>query len=112
MVHRRWDERLLHLGFQPDDHYRAVARLVAHGAQRVDTGQGIRSRSWLSDTGCGAPVTLEYEAGEQDGYSFRAIEVWSAGDEPHRRCEIPGARDAYTSSLTITLDDPKTPDPT
>ena len=30
----------LHLDFRPDDQAAEVARLVAHGAQRVDVGQG------------------------------------------------------------------------
>ena len=30
----------LHLGFRPDDQEAEVARLLAHGARRVDIGQG------------------------------------------------------------------------
>lgn len=60
----------------------------------------------------GQPVTLEYEPAEQDGYSFRAIELWPAGQEPHRTGgETPDASSAYTSTLTITFDDPQEPDP-
>ena len=36
----------LHLDFRPDDQDAEVARLVAHGAQRVDIGQGDQS-SWV-----------------------------------------------------------------
>ena len=58
-------------------------------------------------------MTLEYEPGEQDGYSFRAIELWPAGQEPHRtQSETQGASDAYRSTLTITFDDPQKPGPT
>ncbi len=40
-------------------------------------------------------MTVDYEPAEQDGYSFRAIEVWPAGQEPHRADgEIAGASDA------------------
>lgn len=51
----------------------------------------------------GQVVTLDYEAAEQDGYSFRAIEVWPAGREHHRADrEIAGESEAYHSRLTIT----------
>jgi hypothetical protein len=36
----------LHLDFRPDDQAAEVARLVAHGAQRVDIGQG--EVSWVA----------------------------------------------------------------
>ncbi|MFD0551392.1 VOC family protein [Streptomyces rectiviolaceus] len=36
----------LHLGFVPDDQAAEVARLEAHGAQRVDIGQG--DQSWVA----------------------------------------------------------------
>ena len=39
----------LHLDFRPDDQDAEVARLVAHGAQRVDIGQGDRSWVVLAD---------------------------------------------------------------
>ena len=62
--------------------------------------------------GSGQPVALEYEAGEQDGYSFRAVELWPAGQEPHRtESETQGASDAYSSALRIRFDDPEKPDP-
>lgn len=35
----------LHLDFKPDDQDAEVARLVAHGARRVDIGQG--EQSWV-----------------------------------------------------------------
>ena len=39
----------LHLDFRPDDQAAEVARLVAHGAQRVDIGQGDQSWVVLAD---------------------------------------------------------------
>ena len=36
----------LHLDFRPDDQDAEVARLVAHGARRVDVGQGDEA-SWV-----------------------------------------------------------------
>jgi hypothetical protein len=39
----------LHLDFRPDDQDAEVARLVAHGAQHVDIGQGDQSWVVLAD---------------------------------------------------------------
>lgn len=39
----------LHLDFRPDDQDAEVARLVAHGARRVDVGQGAQSWVVLAD---------------------------------------------------------------
>lgn len=39
----------LHLDFRPDDQDAEVARMVAHGAQRVDIGQGDQSWVVLAD---------------------------------------------------------------
>ena len=39
----------LHLDFRPDDQDAEVARLIAHGAQRVDIGQGEQSWVVLAD---------------------------------------------------------------
>lgn len=39
----------LHLDFRPDDQDAEVARLVAHGARRVDIGQGEQSWVVLAD---------------------------------------------------------------
>jgi hypothetical protein len=39
----------LHLDFRPDDQEAEVARLVAHGAKRVDIGQGEQSWVVLAD---------------------------------------------------------------
>jgi hypothetical protein len=39
----------LHLDFRPDDQEAEVARLIAHGARRVDIGQGEASWVVLAD---------------------------------------------------------------
>ncbi len=39
----------LHLDFRPDDQNAEVTRLLAHGAQRVDIGQGDRAWVVLAD---------------------------------------------------------------
>ena len=39
----------LHLDFRPDDQHAEVARLVAHGARRVDIGQGTVDWVVLAD---------------------------------------------------------------
>jgi predicted enzyme related to lactoylglutathione lyase len=39
----------LHLDFRPDDQDAEVARMIAHGAQRVDIGQGDQSWVVLAD---------------------------------------------------------------
>ncbi|HEU0288784.1 MAG TPA: hypothetical protein VFR22_17165 [Nocardioidaceae bacterium] len=58
----------------------------------------------------GQSVEFDYEPAEQDGFSFRAIEVWPEGQEPDRsRHETTGASDAYRSSLTVTSDQPEEP---
>jgi cold shock protein len=55
----------------------------------------------------GQSVTLIYEPVGQDGFAFRAIEVWPADRDPYRAAgEISGVSDAYRSKLTITFDDP------
>jgi CspA family cold shock protein len=57
----------------------------------------------------GQSVTFDYESAEQDGYHFRAIEVWPADQKPVRsRYEI-SASDAYRSTLTVESDQPEEP---
>jgi hypothetical protein len=46
---RRAGKSRLHLDFRPDDQEAEVARLVAHGAQHVDIGQGEQSWVVLAD---------------------------------------------------------------
>jgi CspA family cold shock protein len=54
----------------------------------------------------GQAVELEYEAGEQDGYAYRAVRVWPRGQEP-QPFPSPSTEpsSAYRSTLTITFDD-------
>ncbi len=55
----------------------------------------------------GEAVELTAEAGVQDGYAYRAVEVWPAGQAPVRtddRCVGPSP--AYCSALTLTFDAP------
>lgn len=60
----------------------------------------------------GESVTLDYESFEQDGYPFRANELWPAGQEPYRTEPETGSSEAYSSTVTITSDDPETPEST
>lgn len=55
----------------------------------------------------GVPVEFTYEAAEQDGYAFRALELWLAGEEPYRDhvVEVQGSSPAYRSTLRFTFDD-------
>jgi cold shock protein len=56
----------------------------------------------------GQPVNVEYESAEQDGYSFRAVEVWPADQTPYRaETEPVDGSQAYHSTLTITGDGPE-----
>jgi CspA family cold shock protein len=53
----------------------------------------------------GSVVEFEFEVADQDGYAFRAREVWPAGVAPVRTREagtMPSA--AYRATLTISLD--------
>lgn len=56
----------------------------------------------------GEPVTLEVEAAQQDGYDFRALEIWRARENPDRsgHIEITEPSDAYRSTLFIAFDRP------
>ena len=69
-------------------HYSAV--LVA-GYRTLDTG---------------AAVEFTFEAAEQDGYAFRALEVRPADQAGVRSGkEVSGTSLAYRSALTLTFDD-------
>jgi cold shock protein len=53
---------------------------------------------------------FDYESAEQDGYHFRAIEVWPAGQKPDLSGhEITGRSDAYRSGLTVEPNQPEEP---
>ena len=59
----------------------------------------------------GESVTLDYELAEQDGYAFRATEVWPAGQAPYgAEIEDAGTSSAYGSTLTIMFDAVDGPD--
>jgi CspA family cold shock protein len=54
----------------------------------------------------GQDVQFSYESAEQDGYSFRAVEVWPANARPVRsRDGGSGPASPYGSTLTLTFDD-------
>ena len=50
----------------------------------------------------GALVKFTYQAAEQDGYSFRAVEVWPAGQTSVRAPRVSGPSAAYRSTLAFT----------
>jgi CspA family cold shock protein len=53
----------------------------------------------------GEAVEFTFEAAEQDGFAFRAVEVWPAGQVPVRSGdEVPGPSSAHRSTLTLTFD--------
>lgn len=57
----------------------------------------------------GQAVELEWEAAQQDGYVFRAVRAWPAGGAPVAAPPVddaPGSSSAYSSTLTITWDEP------
>ena len=50
-------------------------------------------------------MDFTFEAAEQDGYAFRAVEAWPATQAPVRRHgETAGPSPAYRSTLTLTFD--------
>ena len=56
--------------------------------------------------GTGREVRFSFEVAEQDGYSFRALEVWPADQAPVRTGhEVSGPSSAYRSTSTISFDD-------
>ncbi len=54
----------------------------------------------------GAAVEFTAEAGHQDGYAFRAVEVWPTGELPVRGDDqvAAAASPAYRSTFTVTFD--------
>jgi len=68
-------------------HFSAI---VSGGYRRLDTG---------------APVTLTVEQAGQDGYSYRAAQVWPRGvDVGSLPMAVHDPSGAYRSTLTITVD--------
>ena len=51
----------------------------------------------------GERVHLEWAAGGQDGFDFRATRLWPEGRDPESRAA--GDSRAYTSSLTLIFDE-------
>ena len=51
----------------------------------------------------GAAVEFTFEAADQDGWPFRAVEAWPAGRAPVHP-EPSGPSPAYTSELTLSPD--------
>jgi cold shock protein len=52
-------------------------------------------------------VTFRAEAAEQDGFGFRAVQVWTGAVEPVRPpLEQDSFGSAYGSALILTLDEP------
>jgi cold shock protein len=57
----------------------------------------------------GAAVTFTFEPARQDGYEYRAQQVWPEGVEPGLSVrQLSESGSAYRSTLTITLDDGRT----
>ncbi|WP_205708570.1 hypothetical protein [Kineococcus siccus] len=57
----------------------------------------------------GLEVAFTWERAEQDGHHYRALRAWPWGGEPAQRPGVSVFDDrsgAYTSSLTLTYDDP------
>lgn len=63
--------------------------LVA-GYRRLRPGQGVR---------------FTFEAADQDGYRFRAVEAWPAEQAPVRDDDALGSSSAYRSTLTRSVGD-------
>ncbi len=54
----------------------------------------------------GQLVNLDWEPADQDGYRFRALRVWPTGTDPIETPQVTGSSSAYSSTLTITFDNP------
>ena len=51
-------------------------------------------------------MRFTFEAADQDGYSYRALEVWPVDGPPVRtQREVSDPSGAYSSHLTVTFDD-------
>ena len=55
------------------------------------------------------PLLLEWEPADQDGYAYRAVRFWPAGQEPVDRPTHSGPGAAYRSTLTLTFNPPEPP---
>lgn len=54
----------------------------------------------------GQQVMLEWEDADQDGFDYRAVQLWPAGEAPVA-ADLGEDSAAYTSTLTVTFDDPE-----
>lgn len=52
----------------------------------------------------GAPVELDWEQAEQDGFHYRAVRAWPQGQEPYTVAPA-DPTGAYSSSLRIVFDE-------
>lgn len=52
----------------------------------------------------GDAVNLEWEAADQDGFSFRATRLWPVGTQPTQDASPDKPGNAYGSTLTISID--------
>lgn len=58
----------------------------------------------------GQSVELEWEQAEQDGYTYRAVQVWVKRKKSSEHHPLPDSgSNAYSSTLVITWDDPEGP---
>lgn len=53
----------------------------------------------------GDTVSIEWEAGDQDGFKFRATRLWPLGQEPAPDVQPESPGNAYGSGLAITFDE-------
>jgi CspA family cold shock protein len=53
----------------------------------------------------GDAVQFRYERADQDGYAYRAVEVWPAGVAKPRQSPSDASIGAYRSELRITYDE-------
>ncbi|MDT3438958.1 MULTISPECIES: cold-shock protein [unclassified Pseudofrankia] len=57
----------------------------------------------------GQQVELDWEAPGQDGYPYRAVRVWPAGQEPVEPKIVGQGEGGFSSTLTISWDDDPAP---
>lgn len=89
-VREWWDEEgwgVIDSADTPGGCWTHYSQLAVPGHRRLATGQ---------------LVDLEWEAAEQDGYSFRAVRAWPHGAEPVQAARAKRPSNAYGSRLTIT----------